>query len=57
MSKKPFSDKRWNDHSLKGVLFDHSHVTPEQEKKTREFHKRLKEMYAKQSEKHDEKNS
>lgn len=57
MSKKPFSDKRWNDHSLKGVLFDNSHVTPEQEKKTREFHKRLKEMYAKQSEKHNEKNS
>lgn len=53
MAKKPFSDKRWNDHSLKGVIFDNSHVTREQEKKTREFHKLFKETFAKQlKEKH-----
>lgn len=48
MSKKPFSDKRWTDASLKGVTFDNSHVTPEQQKKTKEFHELFKKTFAKQ---------
>lgn len=56
MSKKPFSDKRWNDHSLKGVTFDNSHVTPAQKEKTRQFHKLFKETFAKQlKDKHSDK--
>ena len=38
MSKKPFSDKRWQHISWDGVSFDNSKVTPEQKKKTKEFH-------------------
>lgn len=56
MSKKHFSDKRWWDSSLKGITFDNSKVTPEQKKKTEEFHKLFKETFAKQlKDKHSDK--
>lgn len=56
MSKKPFSDKRWNDPSLKGVTFDNSYVTLAQKEKTRQFHKLFKETFAKQlKDKHSDK--
>lgn len=48
MSKQLFSDKRWNHHSWKGVEFDNSQVTPEQEEKTKEFHELFKKTFAKE---------
>ncbi|MDM8244225.1 hypothetical protein [Limosilactobacillus vaginalis] len=56
MSKKPFSDKRWQHISWDGVSFDNSKVTPEQKKKTKEFHELFRKAFAKQlKEKHSEK--
>ncbi|HJF47969.1 MAG TPA: hypothetical protein K8V48_08415 [Limosilactobacillus oris] len=48
MAKKLFSDRRWYDSSWNGVKFDNSKVTPEQKKKTKEFHKLFKETFARQ---------
>lgn len=56
MSKRPFSDKRWQDNSLAGVTFDNSKVTREQKKKTKEFHELFRKTFAKQlKEKHSDK--
>lgn len=56
MSKKPFSDKRWQHISWDGMSFDNSKVTPEQKKKTKEFHELFRKAFTKQlKEKHSEK--
>lgn len=48
MNKQLFSDERWKHRSWEGVEFDNSKVTPEQEKKTKEFHELFKKTFVKE---------